>query len=351
MVSKSNKISIVGVAIVSPVGWDINTTYTAVQAEINVFQDVNYYDADYNNIKMATIPEDLLSESLNELIIQGVLHHKHARMLMIASLAIKQIGTSINIDRAIPLFLSASEHIDHSTPVIDRVFIENLALQSEIQIDLVNSQIVQTGRSGGIEALAYAIKYLDESDCEYVIVGGVDTFYDNETLQYLQKQERLLTVNAEDGFVPGEGAAFIVLTKTNRSAGIGTPFIFNFGFSYEDGHLLGDEPYRGEGLAKAVKDALAGTAGVKIQTIYSSMNGENYFAKEFGVMLIRNHKAFVENVETRHPADCYGDLGAASGLAMICLACKDIEKKGRKWPYLIYCSSDGGNRSAVIISV
>jgi 3-oxoacyl-[acyl-carrier-protein] synthase-1 len=52
--------------------------------------------------------------------------------------------------------------------------------------------------------------------------------------------------------------------------------------------LLSDETYRGDGLDAAFKQALSEHAGEGIHTIYASMNGENYWAKEFGVAYLRN---------------------------------------------------------------
>ena len=53
-------------------------------------------------------------------------------------------------------------------------------------------------------------------------------------------------------------------------------------------------------------------AGVEaIGQVYSSMNGENYFAKEFGVMIIRNRDTIAVDFDVLHPADCFGDIGAA----------------------------------------
>jgi len=73
------------------------------------------------------------------------------------------------------------------------------------------------------------------------------------------------------------------LTQSNHIIALCPP-----GSSQEPGHLLSDETYRGDGLDAAFKQALSEHAGEGIHTIYASMNGENYWAKEFGVAYLRN---------------------------------------------------------------
>ena len=77
------------------------------------------------------------------------------------------------------------------------------------------------------------------------------------------------------------------------------------------------------------------------------MNGENYFAKEWGVSYIRNRSRFDADHGMHHPADCFGDTGAACGPLMVGLAAlgiargyhdvrrssivRPIMERGRRW--------------------
>src|SRR5436190_1170801 len=116
----------------------------------------------------------------------------------------------------------------------------------------------------------------------------------------------------------------------------------------EPGHLYSEEPYRGDGLAQAVQQlAQLGGFGGPIQEVYSSMNGENHWAKEWGVVRIRANGTFSAEQGMHHPADCYGDTGAACGPLMTGLAALGLREGYRGAPALVYASSDHGGRAAL----
>jgi len=86
-----------------------------------------------------------------------------------------------------------------------------------------------------------------------------------------------------------------------------------------------------------------------IDVVYSSMNGESHWAREFGVARLRNCRHFRESAVVEHPADCYGDLGAATGPVLMGLAALDLMKRARPARHLVCCSSDHTPRAAVIM--
>ena len=51
-----------------------------------------------------------------------------------------------------------------------------------------------------------------------------------------------------------------------------------------------------------------------------------------------------------HPADCYGDTGAACGALMVSLAALGIKEGYRSSPALVYASSDQGARAALAVA-
>ncbi|MBP1762755.1 MAG: Beta-ketoacyl synthase, partial [Firmicutes bacterium] len=119
---------------------------------------------------------------------------------------------------------------------------------------------------------------------------------------------------------------------------------------FEEGHMYSEKPYQGEGLA-AVFENLFSNSKVSgpVQEVYSSMNGENFWAKEWGVAYLRNRTAFDAGYRMHHPADCLGDTGAACGIIFIILTTLGFQKGYRQSPALITCSSDRGDRAAVIV--
>ncbi len=222
---------------------------------------------------------------------------------------------------------------------IRSVFIKHLQIQTGIEFDLDNSKVFPMGRAGFFYALESAFQFLEKSERETVLVGGVDSFWDAMTLATLMSENRLDTA---DSFVPGEGAGFMLLTK-NKDFSCNKR-VYRPGISIEEGHRYSEEPYLGEGLSMAFKQAIAFSKAENIKTIYSSLNGESFGNKEYGVSLTRNSNSMKSDYIHTHPADCYGDLGAATGPVLITLAAK-----GKDFPVLCYGSSDLEFRGATCI--
>ncbi len=83
-------------------------------------------------------------------------------------------------------------------------------------------------------------------------------------------------------------------------------------------------------------------------SFYSSMNGEHYWAKECAVAMLRNEHHLQEQITVAHPADCYGDLGAATGSVLMGLAAHALlTTDPGPTAHLVYSASDGAPRAAV----
>jgi 3-oxoacyl-[acyl-carrier-protein] synthase-1 len=86
-----------------------------------------------------------------------------------------------------------------------------------------------------------------------------------------------------------------------------------------------------------------------IGCVYSSFNGERYWGREYGVARLRNAAAFAEDHQMEHPAECFGDLGAAHGPMLAALAVHGLRHGYRRSPCLVYASSDHGERGAALL--
>ena len=180
----------------------------------------------------------------------------------------------------------------------------------------------------------------------------MDTYCDPTVLEYLLQNDRLLAGKNVDGFIPGEGAAFLLLARQPAPLypGAARPVsLSEVGLASEPGHRGSAEPYRGDGLAQACASALARAAAPKIQTLFSSMNGEHFFIKEHGVAMIRNSEYLADNLKVEHPADSFGDLGAAFGPVAIGLTAVHVLNGKLRPPCLVCCSSDKDARAAVVV--
>jgi 3-oxoacyl-[acyl-carrier-protein] synthase-1 len=186
-----------------------------------------------------------------------------------------------------------------------------------------------------------------------VLIGGVDSLVDLYVLGTLDMQGRIRNEVNSDGFSPAEGAAFLLLctAETARRRSLkGDIIVLGSAFGQEPGHIYADAPYLGEGLAGAVSMLLAETPPPQpIGCVYSSFNGERYWGREYGVARLRNTAAFAEDHQMEHPAECFGDLGAAHGPMLAALAVHGLIHGYRPSPCLVYASSDYGERGAVLL--
>ncbi|MBL1260971.1 MAG: hypothetical protein COB33_010625 [Thiotrichaceae bacterium] len=163
----------------------------------------------------------------------------------------------------------------------------------------------------------------------------------------LARDERWLSSRSADAAAPGEASSFLLLASSAAVERLKLESLLSLyrpGFGDKPGHLYSQEPYLGEGLDKAVKQSLQYSNGSNIHTIYSSMNGESFWSKELGVSMTRNNEGFTESVLTEHPADCYGDIGAASSLAML-----NSMSMGKPGYSLCTASSDHSYRAAMVV--
>jgi 3-oxoacyl-[acyl-carrier-protein] synthase-1 len=88
-----------------------------------------------------------------------------------------------------------------------------------------------------------------------------------------------------------------------------------------------------------------GQSPIPLQTTFAGFNGENFGAKEWGVARIRHADLFAPTMKLEHPADCFGDTGAALGALLLAVANASLVTKQRPTPALIWASSDREDRA------
>jgi 3-oxoacyl-[acyl-carrier-protein] synthase-1 len=272
------------------------------------------------------------------------------RLLRFAEVAASEAMAGYAGD-AVPLLLAGPQNYSGLQNQLDRDFFPALQQQTDLPIDYAASRLISTGRTGVLEALRLADHYLYDLGLEAVLVGGVDTCQNSRWLALLDENGRIKSgrPGAGDSFVPGDGAGFLLLTARPANDEEWSYRLTPPGFAAETGHLYSAEPYLANGLDTAVKQALlTAPEELPITQMFSSMNGEHYWVKEIGVAASRSSHR-LKNAVHQHPADCYGDLGAATGAALIALAYSDHQRQKRQNASLIMTSSDNEFRAATCL--
>ena len=268
-----------------------------------------------------------------------------------AILAAREALAGHSIQKPVPLILATPEERPEVSYVPTELLIANLAHQKDLPLQAGVARCLPSGRAAGIQGLALAQHFLTHQKIDFVLIGGSDSHWDALRCAALDQDGRVLAPNVKDAFAPGEGAGFLLLTGQPQRALARNGYIIGIappGSSDEPGHLYSSDTYRGDGLDQAFKLALRDYTGSPIRTIYSSMNGEHHWGKEYGVAFLRNRKYFHDPVNIEHPAQGYGDLGAATAPVLIALAADDLlNHQAGPATHLVYSSSDGPARAAV----
>lgn len=338
---------VAGLGVITAIGANTAMTAAALRAGVSGYRASRFFTQGTRQpITMAQIPSEIL-ELPDFDFDEG--SYDNLRIIM-ARLALREALGDRTIQRPIPLLLTVPEPEE---PASDhKRFIAALCQQKDLPLAANGVRYLASGRAAGIEGLALAQHLLTQQKAEFVLIGGSDSYAKLARLRQLEEGGRLLTPVNRDGFAPGEGAGFVLLTTdpARAKARDGYAVVLCQPASGEEvGHLHSAEPYRAEGLDRVFKQVLQGYAGDRIETIYASLNGEHYFAKEYGVAFVRNSMHFHDQVKLQHPADCLGDLGAATGAILLALAAADLWKRRGVGASLVYSASDGPMRAAVLV--
>jgi len=215
------------------------------------------------------------------------------------------------------------------------------------------ARIFQVGHSGGFLAVQAALFAIREGREEMSIVLGADSYLDPEILHRLEEAGRLKCTANSSGFIPGEAGAAILLESLGHADARGAPVLSAVeagGTAFEGNTVLSGETSVGEGLEAAIRAGLGGCDGEKIGWIASDLNGESYRATEWGYCQARLTSALEDELRIWHPADCLGDIGAATGPVLISLVSQAFRRGySPSNRCLLLTSSDGGERSALIV--
>lgn len=350
--SDKPKAYVAGIGMITSIGADTAMTAASVKSGISGYKTSGYFNTQQQPMTMANVPAEVFT-SIDVDIDEGASYSvQYDHIIKMAILALREAILNKGVEQPIPLVLAMPEEWEQQEYISKDLLITNLLNQEDFPLKREWIRYVPAGRAAGIQGIELAMQHLYQQGSDFVLLGGSDSYMNVSRLHSLDENERVLATNRMDGFAPGEGASFLLLSRHPEQAIVHEGHIVAVsepGVSQEPGHYYNDEPYRGDGLDLAFKQALADYDGDGINTIYSSMNGESYWTKEYGVASMRNKSSLSDLVKTEHPADCYGDLGVASGPVLLGLAITDLLQQTSLAGHLVYSSSDGASRAAVIV--
>ncbi|PBC03483.1 beta-ketoacyl synthase N-terminal-like domain-containing protein [Mesorhizobium sp. WSM3860] len=343
--AKGETIVVVGVGARTPLGFDAASSAAAVRAGLSAIQDHPYMVDRFGELMKVTRDRGI------DIMLNGP-----ERAVEIA------LAPAMDALRPLLAMASSTEvSLILSTGESRRGQPEGFAVQVNSKLRTRLSQHVTLegggstagGHAGGLLAIYHGCKLLRDGKARFCLAGGVDTYLEPETLEWLDETEQLHSEGNIYGFCPGEAAGFCLLTTLATARALGLQPLLEIiatSTASEGNRIKTETVVLGEGLGAAFKTLFEDAPADPVDRIICDMNGERYRGNEYGFAVIRNPGRFRNAADFETPADCWGDVGAASGPLFVSLVTEAQARNYQKGPLsLIWASSENGARSAILL--
>jgi 3-oxoacyl-[acyl-carrier-protein] synthase-1 len=216
--------------------------------------------------------------------------------------------------------------------------------------------VIEAGHAAGTIAVQSAWEVVRTGASEFALAGGVDSYMEPETLEWLEAHDQVHSAGPDNnpyGFIPGEASGFVLLASARAADRYRVTPVLELSTvaSARERNLIKTESVcLGEGMT-ALFRLLGGDPPIyRADHLFCDMNGEPYRADEFGFAVIRAGALFADPSSFTAPADCWGDIGAASGPLFLMLADAAIRKGYSPGPVIAgFTSSESGERCGFVV--
>lgn len=217
--------------------------------------------------------------------------------------------------------------------------------------------VLQLGHASGLMAIQVAAQKVSAGEIDICIAAGVDSYYDPNTLEWLDRNGMLMSSENRNGFPPSEAAGACLLATPTTANRYGLPIFASITAAtttLEPHAIRSTDVCIGEGLSSALRGVISSLRLPQqaITATYCDLNGERYRNEEYVYTLLRVQEAFVDAHDYQCPADCWGDVGAASGPLFTSLAIAANQRGYAKGLYpVLWAGSESGHRTAVLLKL
>ena len=334
-------LAILSVGMVSGVGLIAPAAGAAIRCAIDNFQEIRFIDSGGEWIMGCSVPLEQPWRG-------------RAKLLKMLALALRECANQVpTLDlRRVPLLLCVAETERPGRLVgLDQSLLTELQAETGLAFH-PKSSVIAEGRVSGVTALRQARQLITEEKLSSVMIAGVDSLLVAATLRGYEEQEKLLTSQNSDGFIPGEATAAILVGKPLLNAGPQL-LCLGLGSGMEKAFEGSELPLRADGLVAAIREALVeasydmGDLDFRI----TDAAGGQYNFKEAALALTRLLRKRKEKFDIWHPADCIGEVGAATVLVILIVAWLACRKGYVDGPKIIgHVGNDDGQRGALVLS-
>lgn len=339
-------LAVVASGVASAVGLTAPTTFAAIRAGIDGFEETRFRDFCGEPIIGAEVPLKLLeftSEATSS---------RHAssttRLAQLFELAVEECLQPVAANERLLTLVLLPSASQAGIPADIELLLDDACRRRDWGSDN-ERHIIRGGRTAVADALKRAqVRIVAEPDL-HVLIVGVDSLMNPLAINGLLAAARLVADDEIDGFLPGEAASAILLRKATP----GDLTIRACEITEEPTTVLDTEAKsRFTGLATAVGSVLK-QAGIGMHDIGArlvSASGEEYFFEELAAVSLRHLREHRSVIPLWHPADCIGEVGTAVGPLLLAQALDAHERDyapSRHW--LVELSNDDGSRAAIVL--
>lgn len=334
-----------GIGARTPVGVTAESASAAVRVGLSAINEQPFfYAADGESMRAAAdhflAPDLPISERMTDLLLSA--------LSQLAPLAATK-------DQRVLIAICVPEPRPGLPPSIGETLIK--AVKTRFPLPGLLIQQVTSGHSSGLLGLGVAAKALEDDKADLAVVAGVDSYLDRGTMTWMDGAGTLKSEMNRDGFFPGEAAGALLIGRRAAMAALGiTPLARLTAVSIASEPIPIDDRgpvvCTGEGLSEAILGLrpVVEADGRLITDVYCDLNGQRYRTDEWLYALTRSQGLFVNVLDNWHPADCWGDVGAASGPLFATLAHFAFRKSYANGTRAVFwTSSIGGRRAAVLL--
>jgi 3-oxoacyl-[acyl-carrier-protein] synthase-1 len=332
-------LSILASGLVTPLGLDAASTCAAIRCGIHAAAETTFVGPGGEPVIGCTVP---IEEPL-----RGI-----DKLSKFAASAIRQcLPLALPAKpKDIPLLLGVAEP-DRPGRLwgLDEELLPAIETRLSAKFD-PKSRVLPRGRVAILDALRAAEALIYDEKAPFVLVAAVDTYLVAGTINAYLERNRLLTAENSDGFVPGEAAGALLVS---RPRGKSPELVcWGGGEGVEEATIASDKPLRADGLAAAFRSALSNAGRTFEQVDYRIVDasGEQSGFKEAVLAIGRTIRKVKPEFPLWHPADCIGETGAAIGPCALAVALAAARKSYSPGPgVLCHFGTDDGARAALVL--
>ncbi|NHZ38475.1 hypothetical protein [Massilia rubra] len=347
-----NSLMISAAGLCCSLGYHLDAVVCALRANMDHFQESTFYSAPLKPLNVAMLPDEIYGSKRLQLWTEFAIGDCAKNMA--EPLSLFDTARTILVILAPDAIRARGDEMFYRKLAQDAMAGVRATMMPSSIFDKVEAAyrttVFMEGRIGLAKGLIRAAQHLANHEAEQILLIAADSYINTTDINFYLNEARLFTDGNNDGFIPGEAAAALLLTSAMMDAdglhvkGIGT--------GEEIGRVDGSTPSRAQGLTQAIRAALNQAKFVNTDIAFriSDQNGEQFYSNE-GANAITRVMFGAQKLTQLTLADKIGEVGAASGPAMLAWLQREMghHMYSPGSTGLIHLASDNGTRCAIVV--